>query len=168
MNTYQVEKKVRGKKTEVRILLNGEEIGKRTSARPYRFVLLVKGNQTHALARAKANLEYARKQEVKYRAVANDEPGAREKFINFDSTGRLASAWARDLHNKYIAEGEVLKWADGQVTEIKRLEDYIARLSSGPQPEFDVIRAASWHHTRALVPTCKEYQIFVDAVEIPE
>jgi len=168
MNNYQIEKKVKGGKIEVRILLDGVEIGKRTSARLYRFALLTKGNQAHALACAKENLAYQIKEAAKYRAVANDEPGAREKFIRFDRNGRVENAQTQQWNRDYIANGEVLKWADNADQQIKSLEARIEKLSSGPQPEYDVVCVASWHQTRKNVPSCKDYQIFVDVVEIPE
>lgn len=168
MNNYQIEKKVKGSKIEVRILLDNVEIGKRTSARLYRFALVVKGNQAHALMRAKEALEYQRKQAVTYRAVVNDVPGAREKFITIDSAGRRASFQSQQWHREYIANGEVLKWADHSDLEIARMEKEIVRLSSGPQPEFDKILVCSWHQARRNVPSAADYQTFVDVVEIPE
>jgi len=168
MNNYQIEKKVKSGKIEVRILLDGVEIGKRTSARLYRFALLTKGNQAHALMRAKESLVYQTKKAAEYRAVVNDAPGAREKFIRTDSQGRVASFQSQQWHRDYIANGEVLKWADHADQDITRLEKEITRLASGPQPEFDKVVVCSWHQTRKNVPSCKDYQIFVDVVEIPE
>lgn len=169
MSNYVIEKKARsGGKTEVKILLDGVEIGKRTSARPYRFALVVKRNQAHELKRAQESLAYSRKEEAKYRAVVNDEPGARERFITHDSSGKIASAQSQTWHREWIASGEVAKWATGKAEEISRLEALITRLSSGPQPEYDKAFVASWHHARHNVPAIKDYQVFVAVIEIPE
>lgn len=167
MNNYQIEKKVKGSKTQVRILLDGVEIGKRTSARIYRFALVVKGNQAHALMRAKEGIIHSRKEAAKYRAVVNDEPGARRDFIHF-TNGHAASFQSQQWHREYIEKGDVLKWAQNSEAEIIALEKRIERLASGPQPEFDEIMVCSWHQTRKNVPATAAYQTFVDVVEIPE
>lgn len=168
MNNYQIEKKVKGGKISVRILLDGVEIGKRASARIYRFALVVKGNQAHALMRAKEALVYQRDQAKKYRDVLNDAPGARNKFIMVDSAGRTNSFQSQQWHREYIANGEVLKWAEAAEQTIIDLEKKIERLSSDPQPEFDKLVVSSWHQARKNVPTCGAWQTFVDVVEIPE
>lgn len=168
MNAYTIEKAKKGSKTEVRILLNGEVIGKRTSARPYRFALLVKRSQPRALATAQSNLKFQTSQFEEYSAVAEDKPGARERFIKFNDQGHANTPAVQGWRKNWIENGEVAKWAEHSRSQIEKLEKYIAALSSGPQPEFDKVFVASWHQSRRNVPSCKEWHVFVDVVEIPE
>lgn len=63
MNEFKVELKPvsHGKKTSMTVFCNGEIIGQRTSARPYRYALVVKKNQAYFTAQARREIAYCQK-----------------------------------------------------------------------------------------------------------
>jgi hypothetical protein len=165
---FEIKKKVLKNATQVTILADGVEIGKRTSARNYRFALICANSQDYALESYKQQLRYAEKSAARYQAVVNDEPGAREKFINFDDNGKLASAWVRKCNTEFIADGSVARFLDINLKQIEKAKAMIARLSSGPQPEYQKPYVSSWHQTRENVASVRPSQVFITVLEIPE
>lgn len=160
--SYDIKAVAKGAKRKVTISLNGKVIGSRTSARPYRFALVVKRSQPYALKSTKEALAYHIKQEAKYRAIADDAPGARAAAIAAER-----QAFHRAGVEKFIAEGEYAKWAGSEAKQIERLRAEIPRLESGPQPEFDEPFVLSWHSRADTVPAVKEYHVQVAILPIP-
>jgi hypothetical protein len=165
---YDIEiKPVSGGRKQVTVKLDGKVIGKRTSARIYRFALVVTGNQVHSLQSVKDGIPYHRKMAEKYQAIVDDAPGARNNFIMFDDRGKVHRMEAQQWHRNWIADGEVAKWLENEKASLARCEAEVVRLSSGPQPEFSVPKIASWHQSRKNVPSIRSWQTFFDLVEIP-
>lgn len=159
MNTpsFEVKTKPAGAKTRYTILADGNEIGSRTTARPYRFALVVKKNQAREIETVKETIAYQLKQAEKYEGVARRDPACYQQAVrefNYDST------------EKRIRDGSYAQWAVEARECAARYVARLAELQSGPLPEFDELIVASWHHARHLVPDAKPWQIFVAIVEI--
>lgn len=149
-----------GKKTRFTVLCDGVEIGHRTSARPYRFALVVTRNQERELQSAKANLGYAHNQYQNYNRLALDPAAQKEEVA------KARTPFERECRQKWIEEGAYAKWAVSQSEAIRKYEALIKHLSSGPQPEFDRPYVLSWHHQRQNVPNAPEWTKFVAVVEV--
>ena len=145
-------------KTKTIIYADGVEIGSRTSARAYKFALVVTGNQEHAIRSMRAGIRYQRGLAEKYAALANSEPGAIQ--------GELNQRYGYSTIKGWIEDGQYGRWAAEAIAEVKRMEEALARYLSGPQPEFSKLVVASWHSRRDLVPDAKPWQKFVAVVEI--
>lgn len=156
----QIKPVAKGAKRKVTVSYEGKVIGERTSARPYRFALVVKRSQARALASGRENLAYQIKQQAHYRAIADNVPGARDAELRKQKSG-----FQTDFTRKCFEDGSYAKWADEAARQVNELTGYIARLESGPQPEFDERFVLSWHSAR--VPNVPDYCILVDVVEIP-
>ena len=142
------------------IKADGVEIGSRHSPRPYRFALVVKGNQAHAIRYATESISYLNGKVSEYEAIARrDESAIRKAIDRFTSRASI---------ERYIVDGSYAKWAGQYRQQVADTSARLAVLLSGPQPEYDVPVVASWHSRRDLVPTSMPHQTFVAIVEIPE
>jgi hypothetical protein len=153
----------KGAKRKVTVSLNGQVIGQRTSARPYRFALVVRRNQAYALESCRKNLAHQLAEQARYQAVADDAPGARAAALAKDRT-----AWQRQQTQKFIADGDFARWAKNSGEQAEACRRKIAVLESGPQPEFEQPFVVSWHSRRGTVPNPPEWYILVNVLEIPE
>jgi hypothetical protein len=166
-HNYDIEiKPVSGGRKKVTVKLDGTVIGVRSSARIYRFLLVVTGNQAHALQAAKNGVDYHRKQVEKYQAIVDDAPGARNNFIMFYE-GKVLSMESQQWHRDYIANGNIAKWIATEKERLAACEAKVVKLSSGPLPEFNQPTVASWHQQRKNVPSPREWSLFYDIIEIP-
>jgi len=138
---FEVIKKQKGLKVLVRILCDGVEIGCRTSARPYRRALVVKLSQAFVLANIREGFPYHKRlaEEYERKSQELDHP---------------------------ISSQQYSEWAKIARENLARLIADEARLSSGPQPEFDAPMVASFHTGK--VPAVQPWHVFVAVVEIPE
>lgn len=148
----------RGAKTKLTVFCDGVDIGSRTSARPYRYALVVTRNQSHALSYAKRSAEWNRKNAAQYTAIANRDEAAIAAHIRegFDYAGI----------QRQIDSGCYAEWAKSSLQQAESIDAEVARLSAGPLPEFDVPFVASWHQARKNVPKVGEHHIFVAIVEV--
>jgi hypothetical protein len=165
----RIEKKLvsRGTKTSVKVFSGDTLIGSRTSARNYRFALVVKFGQPCALAYAKSQLAHDIKMEAQYRGVALDLPGARDAWKKSNIRFH-AREWDTKCYEKFLAEGNFLEWANDAAKRVINLRLRVAALEAGPLPEFDRIFILSWHGARKNVPTPRECYDVVTVLEIPE
>lgn len=148
----------RGAKTKLTVFCDGVDIGSRTSARPYRYALVVTRNQSHAIRSAQSSAEWNRKNAAQYTAIANRDETAIQSHI------REGYAYSYILN--LIDKGSYAEWAKSSLQQADLLDAEVARLSAGPLPEFAVPFVASWHQSRKNVPKVGEHLIFVAIVEV--
>ena len=157
---FEVKTKPAGAKTRYTILADGNEIGSRTTARPYRFARVVRKNQAHALASCREGIPYQINMAEHYEGVARRDPAALAK------ARRETNAFGASLIEPWIADGSYTKWAVECRERAAQLAARVKELESGPLPEFNLMFVASWHHARKNVPSTEPWNIHVEVIEI--
>jgi len=146
-------------KTKTIIYAGGVEIGSRTSARAYKFALVVTGNQEHAIFKAREEMAYCTKKAEQYEGIVRRDEAAIRSHVMEDRVPRHSI-------EKSIVDGSYVRWGISYRSRALNWKDRLEVLLSGPQAEFSQLLVASWHSRRDLVPDAKPWQKFVAVVEI--
>jgi hypothetical protein len=157
---FSVETKQLTKGRRVIIRLNGVEVGRRTSGHPYRFALIVTGNQEHAIRYNREQAAFLIELAEKYEAT---------QARTGDHYRKAVMTFGMSSVEKSILANEYAQWAISSRQKAAKLRAEADRLEQTPNlPEYNAPLVASWHRRRDLVADVQPWQKFVAVVEIPE